>query len=492
MPDPYDVLIRGGIVIDGTGAPGVRADVAIRGDKIAAIGKLGEAVRVIDASNRAVSPGFIDVHAHDDAACLTTPLDFKLMQGVTTDVVGNCGAGVAPAIRDGVHGMPGGELILGPLPKPATWTTFGEYMDAVETKRPAINIGCFVPHGIVRFKHLGMDRRAPSADELASMQADVDEGIAAGALGFSTGLIYQPGTYARTDEVIALAKVAAKHGGMYMSHIRNEAETLIEAVDEALTIGREAKARVQISHHKAAATEMWGKTADTIAMIEAARDSGTDVAFDMYPYTAGSTILAAAQAVRREIDPDGIVVASTSSHPEYEGKSLRQIGELLSIDDPREVISRVLSEEPTAVAIFHSMHEDDVRRVIVHPLCMIGSDGIPTPTGKPHPRLYGTFPRVLQRYVREEGVLSLEEAVRKMTSLPADRFQLANRGRLKEGAYADVVIFDPQRIEDVATYESPRQYPVGIDYVLVNGVVAAEGGRQVQTSAGQLLRRGVA
>jgi N-acyl-D-aspartate/D-glutamate deacylase len=490
MPERYDIIIRGGTLVDGTGAPGRRADVAVRGDRIAALGDLvdADAARVIDATDRVVAPGFIDVHSHDDAACLTSPLDFKLMQGVTTDIVGNCGAGVAPAFPGGGRGLPGVELVLGPLP-PASWSTFGEYMDVVEAARPAINIGCFVPHGIVRFKHLGMDRRAPDAAELASMQADVDEGMAAGALGLSTGLIYQPGTYAETDEVIALASVSAKHGGMYMSHIRNEAEALIEAVEEALTIGREAEARVQISHHKAAAPEVWGKTADTIRMIESARDAGVDVAFDAYPYTAGSTILAAAQAVRREIDPDAIVVASTQSHPEYEGRSLRQIGEMVGLDEPHEIVRRVLSEEPTAVAIFHSMHEDDVRRVLSHPLCMVGSDGIPTPTGKPHPRLYGTFPRVLQRYVREEGVLSLEEVVRKMTSLPADRFQLAGRGRLKEGSFADVVVFDPQTIEDVATYESPRQYPKGMDYVLVNGAVAAEGGRQVSTNTGRLLRR---
>jgi N-acyl-D-aspartate/D-glutamate deacylase len=490
----YDLLIRNGTVVDGTGAPGVRADVGISRGRIAAVGALAdaEAARVIDAAGRVVAPGFIDVHSHDDAACLTTPLDFKLMQGVTTDVVGNCGAGVAPAIREGVHGMPGGELILGPLPKPATWMTFGEYMDAVEQAKPAINIGCFVPHGIVRFKHLSMERRAPLAEELASMEADVDEGMAAGALGLSTGLIYQPGTFAKTDEVIALAKVAAHHGGMYMSHIRNEAEQLMEAVEEAIKIGREADVRVQVSHHKAAAPEMWGKTADTIRMIEAANDAGGTVAFDVYPYTAGSTILAAAQGVRREVNADEIVVASTNTHREYEGKTLRQIGEMLGVGEPLAIVRRILSEEPTAVAIFHSMHEDDVRRVVSHPLCMVGSDGIPTPTGKPHPRLYGTFPRVLQRYVREERLMSLEESVRKMTSLPADAFKVAGRGRLVEGAFADIIIFDPVTIADVATYDEPRQYPAGIDYVIVNGVVAAEGGRQVETHAGRLIRRGAA
>lgn len=488
---PIDILIRGGSVYDGTGAPGRIADIAISGDRIAAIGEIdGAAARTIDASGLAVSPGFVDVHAHDDAACLATPMDFKLMQGVTTDIVGNCGAGVAPAAA-GIRGMPGGDLIMGPLPE-SNWTTFGEYMDVVEAARPGVNIGCFVPHGIIRFRHLGMDQRPPNAEELAAMQADVEEGMAAGALGLSTGLIYPPGRFAGTEEVIALARIAARHGGLYMSHIRNEAEAMLEAVDEAITIGREAGANVQVSHHKAAAPSVWGKTADSIRMIEEACASGTDVAFDVYPYTAGSTVLAAARAVRDDIDGNAIVVASVAQHREYEGKSLTQIGELLGIADAREVLSRVLSEEPSAVAILHTMHEDDVRRVIAHPLCMIGSDGIPSPVGKPHPRLYGTFPRVIDRYSRGAGLFPLEEAIRKMTSLPARRFQLAQRGELREGWFADLVIFDPEKIADTATYEEPRQYPAGIDYVLVNGVIAGDHGKQAEQHAGRLLRRGQA
>lgn len=487
----YDIIIRGGTVVDGTGAAGYIADVAISGDRIAAIGEPdSHAARVIDGSGLVVAPGFVDVHSHDDAACLSTSLDFKLLQGVTTDIVGNCGAGVAPALGEGRFGLPGVELILGPLPEGATWTTFGGYMDAVQAAKPAINIGCFVPHGIVRAKHLGMDRRAPDTNELAAMQADVDEGMAAGALGMSTGLIYPPGAWAQTDEIVELARVVARHNGLYMSHIRNEAEGLLDAVEEAITIGREAVVPVQISHHKAASPDSWGKTAESIHMIEDANEAGHDVAFDAYPYAAGSTVLSAARAVRRDIDPDAIVVASVDQRREYEGKSIRQIGEMLNISDPREVIARVLSEEPAAVAVLHTMHEDDVRRVLAHPLCMIGSDGIPTPTGNPHPRLYSCFPRVIHRYSRSAGLFSLEEAIRKMTSLPARRFKLAGRGELREGAIADIVVFDAERIEDVATYEEPRQHPKGIEYVLVNGRVAADHGKQVETHAGRLVRRG--
>ena len=494
MSEPaYDLLIRGGEIIDGTGSPRYAADLAVRDGRIAAIGPVdGTARRTIDATGRVVTPGFIDVHAHDDAAVLTTPMDFKLMQGVTTDIVGNCGAGIAPALRDGQRGMPGVEIVLGPLPE-AAWETFGEYMDAVDAAHPAVNVGCFIPHGIVRARHVSLENRPPTEDELAAMVADVEEGMAAGALGLSTGLIYLPGTFAQTDEIIALARASARADGIYMSHIRNESDRLLEAVGEAITIGREAGLPVQVSHHKASDRPNWGKTAESIALIERERASGIDVTFDVYPYTAGSTILAAARGVQAEIEPEMVMVASVREKREYEGKNLAQIAEMLGMDpaDPAAVVSRVLSDEPAAVAVFFSMDEADVRRVMSHPLCMIGSDGIPSPTGKPHPRLYGTFPRVLGHYVRDAKLFSLEEAVRKMTSLPAQRMNLQGRGELREGRAADIVVFDPDTITDTATYEDPRQYPAGIDCIIVNGEVAGENSRQTAARAGRLLRRGV-
>ena len=494
MPDStYDLLIEGGQIIDGTGSPRYAADLAVRDGRIAAIGRVdGTARRTIDATGRVVTPGFIDVHAHDDAAVLSTPMDFKLMQGVTTDIVGNCGAGIAPALRDGQRGMPGVEIVLGPLPE-ATWETFGQYMDTVEAAHPAVNVGCFIPHGIVRARHVGLENRAPTESELAAMVADVEEGMAAGALGLSTGLIYLPGTFAQTDEIIALARASARAGGIYMSHIRNESDRLLEAVGEATAIGREAGLAVEVSHHKASDRPNWGKTAESIALIERERASGVDVTFDVYPYTAGSTILAAARGVQAEIEPEMVMVASVREKREYEGKNLAQIAEMLGMDpaDPAAVVSRVLSDEPAAVAVFFSMDEADVRRVMSHPLCMIGSDGIPSPTGKPHPRLYGTFPRVLGHYVRDAQLFPLEEAVRKMTSLPAQRMNLPGRGELREGWAADIVVFDPDTITDTATYEEPRQYPAGIDCIIVNGEVAGENGRQTAARVGRLLRRGV-
>ncbi|MEO6197897.1 MAG: D-aminoacylase [Dehalococcoidia bacterium] len=489
MSESFDLLIRNGTIIDGTGTPGVRADIGVRGDRIAVVGSISEpAESVIDATGQVVAPGFIDVHAHDDGAVLTTPMDFKLMQGVTTDIVGNCGAGIAPT--PGGRRVPGIELILGAVPDDG-FATFGAYMDAVDRAHPAVNVACLVPHGAVRAAVIGMAGRAPDDGELESMKEYVDEGLSSGGVGLSTGLIYPPGMFAQTDEIIALARIAAEHGAPYVSHIRNEAEELMEAVEEAVTIGRESGAAVQISHHKAAAESVWGKTKESIAFIDEQRASGLDITFDVYPYTAGSTVLAAAARVERAIDPDRIMVASCTERHEYEGKTLREIGDMLGIPH-EQVVARVLSEEPAAVAIFFSMHEDDVQQVVSHPHCMIGSDGIPSATGKPHPRLYGTFPRVIRRYVREEGLLSLEEAIRKMTSLPARRFNLAERGELRPGWFADIIVFDPNHIADIATYQEPRQYPEGISYVIVNGEVAAERGSQTAEHCGRLLRRGVA
>jgi len=486
MPE-FDLIIRNGSVIDGTGAHAFPADVAVRDGRIAGVGGRvdGEAERVIDADGLAVAPGFIDVHAHDDDAVMSTCMDFKLMQGVTTDIVGNCGAGMAP--RDPARPpMPGVNVVLGASQK-GDWQTFGEYLDAVERADLAVNVGCFVPHGAVRYSALGMERREPDEAQLARMRDAVAEGMAAGALGLSTGLIYPPGAFARTEEIVALAAAAAEHGGIYMTHMRDEGERLLEAIEEAVRIAREAGLPLEISHHKAAGRENWGKTEQSIALIERERKAGADVNFDAYPYTAGSTILAV-MARRPEAGPDSVIVSSVRGKPEFEGKTLAQIAEMLGVP-AEKAAQRVLEADSSAVAVFFMMDEADVRRVLAHPLCMIGSDGIPSPTGKPHPRLYGTFPRVLGTYVREERLFTLEEGVRKMTSLPARRMDLAERGELREGFAADIVVFDPETVDDRATYEEPRQYPEGIEYVIVNGQVAAEGGKQTAARAGRLLRR---
>ena len=488
----YDVLIRGGRVIDGTGAPARSADVAVAGGRIAAVGALeGEAARAIDASGLVVAPGFIDVHAHDDVALLNSPgLDFKAAQGVTTVVCGNCGLGAAPANeRLRAFFQRGVEGVLGPVSE-FSWESLGEFYEAVRGAGPALNAAFLVPHGSLRIAAMGWERRPPTEDELTVMKEQLAEGMAAGALGLSSGLVYVPGRFAETDELIELARVVAEFDGLYVSHIRNEGGGLLDSVQEAIRIGEEAGTPVQISHHKAGGRANWGLTQQSLPLIEQARARGVDVTIDAYPYTAASTALVAIARGGRlapGYEPHDILIASVKHQRQYEGKHIDEIASMMDLP-VEEAIRRLLDEEENAVvAVMFIMDEGDVRRVLQHPTCMVGSDGIPSPTGKPHPRLYGTFPRMLGHYVREEGLLSLEEAVRRMTSLPAATFHLADRGEVQPGAWADLVIFDPERIADVATYEDPRRYPTGIPYVLVNGNLVVDKGTPSSPAAGQVL-----
>jgi N-acyl-D-amino-acid deacylase len=490
----FDLLIKGGRVVDGTGAPARDADVGVSDGRIAAIGALdGDAGTVIDASGLVVAPGFIDVHSHDDTALLRDPLlDFKLAQGVTTVVCGNCGAGAAPAnerleafYRRGVEG------ILGPV-EAFTWRSLGEFYDAVRAAKPSINAAFLVPHGALRVASMGWERRAPTPEELETMKTHLAEGMEAGAVGMSTGLIYPPGAFAETDELIELARVVARHGGIYVSHIRNEGEHLLDAVREAIRIGEEAGLPVQISHHKASGRTNWGKTKDSLPVIEEARARGLEVTIDVYPYTAASTALSALAPggrLVREMDPHDIMIASVKYQHEFEGKRLDEIASMMDLPVEDATGKLLRDEENTPVAVMFVMEEGDVRRVLQHSTCMIGSDGIPSVTGKPHPRLYGTFPRVLGRYARDEGLLSLEQAVYKMTGLPAKTFRLADRGELREGAWADLVVFDQEAIADTATYEDPRRYPKGIAAVLVNGQVTVDEDGPSARQSGQVLAR---
>jgi N-acyl-D-amino-acid deacylase len=489
VPAAFDLVIRHGRLIDGTGVAAVAGDVAVRGDRIEQVGTVTERGAVeVDARGLAVSPGFIDVHTHDDFAVVLDPeVRFKTLQGVTSEVVGNCGMGAAPyrvasLVADAFH--PGR-----PLPE---WDGYAGYLERFAAEPASVNVAALVGHGTVRGTVLGGAARAPSGEELARMRELVREGLAAGAVGYSSGLVYDPGRHADTDELVALAEELAEAGGLYATHMRDEGEGLLGAVREAISIGERAGVPVQISHHKAAGKAAWGLVQRSLRLIEEARERGVRVTADQYPYTAGSTVLRAVvqHAERLGAEEGGgrsVVVVAAPNQPEAEGRSLTELGAAWGCD-AITAAERVLERDPNAWAVMHSMNEDDVCSVMRHPTTMIGSDGIPTDGGKPHPRLYGTFARVLGHYVRA-GVLGLEEAVHRMTGFPAATFGLAGRGRLEPGAFADLVLFDPARIDDVSTYEAPRHHPPGIHHVFVNGAAVVRDGEHTGARPGRALRR---
>jgi N-acyl-D-amino-acid deacylase len=493
--ETYDLVIRGGTVYDGTGGPALAADVGIRGDRIATIGRIERrGAAELDAAGLAVSPGFIDVHSHDDFAVLLEPeMPFKIMQGVTTDIVGNCGAGAAP-FEAGLRAF----RRMHPDSNLPSWDGYAGYLQRVAETNPSLNVAVLMGHGTLRSGAMGLAQRPPTAAELDQMREGIREGAAAGAVGLSTGLIYEPGRYAATEEIIALARELSGPGGLYATHMRNEADALLEAVREAIRIGEEAGVPVQISHHKAAGRRNWGRVRDSLRLIDEARARGFDVTADQYPYTAGSTSFYAIVqngAFRRdspggigEISAEQVLIASAPKHPEWEGRTLAALVETwqLPVDAAAD---RILAEEGQACfVVTFMMDEADVRTVLAHSTTMIGSDGVPTGS-KPHPRLYGCFPRVLGHYVRDERVLDLATAIHRMTGMPATKFRLRDRSVLRPGAFADLVVFDPGRIADVATYDAPRRFPTGIRAVYVNGVAVARDGAHTGARPGRALRR---
>jgi N-acyl-D-aspartate/D-glutamate deacylase len=491
----YDVVIRGGTVFDGTGAPGTRADVALSGDRIAAVGEIPERGGVeLDAAGHAVAPGFIDVHSHDDfAVLLDPPMACKVMQGVTTDVVGNCGSGVIPfeSGRERFRRFtPGAE--------PPRWDSLAQYMARIDEAGPSCNVAVLMGHGTLRHGAMGTAQRPPGAGELAQMRAWIREGVEAGAVGLSTGLIYEPGRYAQTGEIVDLARELGARGGLYATHMRNEADGLLAAVSEAIRVGEEGGVPVQISHHKASGRRNWGLVERSLALIESARGRGLDVTADQYPYTAGSTSLHAVvqNGAFRTDSPGGVgtvaaadvLIASAPEHPEWEGLRLSQLARRFGLGDEAAADRVVEAEGQGCFVVIFMMDEGDVRRVMAHPTTMIGSDGVPA-GGKPHPRLYGCFPRVLGHYVRDERVLDLPTAIHRMTGMPAAKFKLADRGVVRAGAFADLVVFDPDRIADTATYEDPKRFPDGIRAVFVNGTAVARDGAHTGARPGRALRR---
>ena len=480
-----DTVIRNATIIDGTGAQRFTGDVTIEDGHISEVGSSSSAAAVeIDATGLVLAPGFVDVHTHDDGALLQHPdMAFKISQGCTSVVVGNCGFSAIPAVP--------GDSTLDLSGVQANWSDLDGYRQNVENSGPALNAMMLVGHNTIRSLEMGNERRAPNDQELERMQQHVELAMEQGACGFSTGLVYRPGRWSDTDEILELAKIVAPFDGIYATHMRNENDHLLEAVDEALEIGMKAGVAVQISHHKAAGKRNWGKVEESLAKVDAAVAEGAEVTLDVYPYTAGSGPM----VQYFDIDnpnlelAQAIQLASCPAFRHYEGRMLVDIAAELGITAP-EAVRHVLTapDGKKTICIQHVMDEGDVVSNLRHDRVMIGSDGLPDLTGRPHPRLFGTFPRVLGRYVREQGVVDLENAVRRMTSLSCDVHGLSGRGRITEGNWADLVLFDPDVVIDVASYEDPKRESVGIRNVWVNGHMAFDNGVHTRVGSGNVLR----
>jgi N-acyl-D-aspartate/D-glutamate deacylase len=481
-----DLTIRNARVIDGSGTPAFAADVAIVDGLISSVGEAERGTLEIDARGQVLSPGFVDTHSHDDGAFIRYPgMEFKLAQGVTTVVSGNCGFSAGPA-RPG-SGPPAGGALVGM----ADWTDLTGYFQACEALGPAINNIMLVGHNTVRALAMGNEPREPTDRELADMRSMVREAMEQGACGFSTGLIYEPGRYSATPEVLELAREAAAFGGVYATHMRNEGDRLLEAVEETLAIGAGSGCPVHISHHKSAGRANWGRVKDSLARIDKAVAAGQSVTLDVYPYTAGSGPMFQyfnLDAISHELAA-AIRIAACPDHRDWEGRMLTEIAaaEGVSLDDAvRGAVTGPRGRE--TICIQFTIDEADVATNLRHPLMMVGSDGIPNLSGSPHPRLFGTFPRILARYVREQHVLTLEDAVHRMTRMSCERFGIANRGLVKAGSIADLVLFDPDTVEDLATYDEPKREPKGISNVIVKGQVAYQDGHHTHAGSGQMLR----
>ena len=525
----FDLVIRGGLVLDGTGLPAYPADLGIVGDRIAAVGPIApeQGRRVLDVAGLHVCPGFIDIHSHSDGDILLYPTaDSRVRQGITTELTGNCGGSAAPLAGAGAEEDRRSYRERG---IDATWTTVASYYDALDKAGISINQALLVGQGTIRINAIGNVDRRLAPDELAAVTGAVEEAMDEGAFGLSTGLEYTPGRYTPTEEIVAMARIVGRRGGLYASHIRNEETALLEAVDEAIAIGRASGARVQVSHLKASGRANWSKQQGALDLIASARRDGVAVLADAYPYTAYSTgltiLLSAAaleggtsdmmvrlkdaawrQRMRREVEDQMarelgdyalIVIArvKTPANQGLVGRNVKEIATAWNVE-PVDAVLRLIEEEEGAVSIIgHGMSLENVEMVQRHPLVMLGSDGSamapvgPAAQARPHPRNYGAFARLLAYHVRERRTMDLAQAVRKMTSMPADQMGLGDRGRIARGKKADLLVFDPARVKDEATFEQPHQYASGIPHVIVNGVFVVENGRHTGAKPGQALRR---
>jgi N-acyl-D-amino-acid deacylase len=497
----FDLVIKNGRIVDGTGNPWFRGDVGIKNGRVAKIGVIqaSEAAQVLDANNQIVAPGFIDVHAHVENIFNNPDAENFIRMGVTSLITGNCGGSV---------------------------TNVSAFLNRYQATPLAVNLATLIAHGSVRRDVLGAENRAPTTEELAKMEALVEKGMTDGAVGLSTGLIYVPGTYAKTEEVVALARVAKKYNGVYASHIRNEADKVFEAIAEAINIGEQTGIPVQISHFKISSKKFWGKSNETLGLVRAAREKGLPVTVDEYAYPASSTSLdtllpswalaggreegkkrlADAETKKKIIeeikktlkdnkfkDFEYAFVASYSANQDFNGKNIKQIAKMVRGKDKLDAQIEQIFEmygSGGAQMVYHKMDESDVQNIMREPFTMIASDsGVRSVgEGNPHPRGYGNNVRVLGRYVRELRLITVEDAIRKMTSLPAQTFNLKDRGLIKEGFAADLVIFDEKTVADKATFDNPHQFPVGISKVLVNGKITFADGEMTKERGGMALK----
>jgi N-acyl-D-amino-acid deacylase len=502
-PRTFDILIKNGQILDGSGGDPYIGDVGINKDRIIAVGDLSNAVGAteIDAGGLAVAPGFIDLHAHLDPILELSECESHVRQGVTTALGGPDGSSPWP---------------------------FGTYLDTLQQLGVGMNVGYLIGHNTVRRNVMGLENRAPTPEELEQMKAQIARGMQEGAFGISTGLKYLPGTFSQIEEVITLSRVATSGGGIYTSHLREEGLGLLQSVREAILISKEAEIPVVLTHHKVVGKPMWGKSSETLAMVDSARSAGLDIKIDQYPYSASYTSISILipgwaraggnNAFRERLkdpvlrdsikagivfnlindrggaDLDRVQFAKVSWMPELEGKTLKYWSALKGQEPTMETGAELVIEAQAnggASCVFFAMDEGDVERILKHPQTMVASDGrlVAPGMGHPHPRWYGTFPRVLGRYVREKQTLPLPEAIRKMTALPADALGLKDRGLLKEGMKADVVVFDPETVADKATFERPHQYPEGIPFVVINGQFSVFNGEFQHLKAGEILRK---
>ena len=524
-----NIIIKNGEIIDGTGKPGYNADIVIEKDRIASIGNTDSknAENVLDASGLVVAPGFVDIHSHSDYYLLIDPrAESKIMQGVTTEVGGNCGYSAAPIF---------GELLkerrksyLEQFDIYLNWTNLSGYYEKLQEKGTAVNFAPLIGHNTVRASIMGYDDSVPGANEIKKMELIVLEALKQGAFGMSTGLIYPPSCYSKTEELIRLYKVVEESDGLFTCHMRSEGEKLLEAIEETIHIGQKTGVRTQISHLKTAGKKNWNKIDQALSLIETALENGLDIACDRYPYTASNTGLSALlpdwafeggiekqmkrlqdkstrESIKKEIiknHPEEehwhtvmISQVVSSKNKDLEGKKVSEGAESRNKDIFDFIFDLLVEERSQVEAIYFCMCEDNFREIIKKDYVMIGSDSGaksingPLENGTPHPRGFGSYPRVLGKYVQDENIFSLPVAIKKMTSDPCSRLKLTERGIIKKGNYADIVIFDPKEIKDTATYENPKQYPVGMEYVFVNGKMAVKKGKSTGVFAGRGLKK---